>query len=147
MGILIVEDDEGVCEALTNLLAEEGYVVEVARDGREAWERLQKHPEPPSLILLDLMMPNMNGEEFRARQLSEPRLADIPVVILSAMPNGRRRAESLGVTDFIPKPMHFEELLHVVQNRSVTVRKNASDPGQAMTLAEAWRLLKRSGPH
>ena len=74
----------------------------------------------PTLILLDLMMPQMDGIHFRQRQLAAPELRAIPVVIISARPDIARQAAELRVDDFLRKPMSFEELLHVVQNRAVT---------------------------
>jgi CheY-like chemotaxis protein len=66
-------------------------------------------------------MPEMDGIEFRVRQLADSRLASIPVIVISARPDVERRAKQLLVDDFLPKPMNFEELLHVVQNRAITV--------------------------
>ena len=140
MSILIVEDDEGVQEALANVLSEEGYEVEVARDGNEALQRLESGPAP-SLILLDLMMPQMDGIEFRARQLANSRLANIPVIVVSARPDARSTAERLGAVDVLPKPMHFDALLHAVQNTAITVVRTADLPGKPKSLREAWRAL------
>ncbi len=120
MSILIVEDDEGVGPSIAHLLREEGYDVEVAFDGRAALDRLRRDPLP-SLILLDLLMPEMDGIEFRVRQLADARMARVPVIVMSARPDVAQLANQLLVADFLPKPMNFEELLHVVQNRAVTV--------------------------
>ena len=72
------------------------------------------------MILLDLMMPGMDGVDFRARQQADPALRGIPVVIISARPDVARQAERLHADAFLQKPMSFEELLHVVQNRAIT---------------------------
>ena len=120
MSILIVEDDEGVGPSIAHLLRDEGYDVEVAFNGRAALDRLRRDPLP-SLILLDLMMPGMDGIEFRVRQLADARMAQVPVIVMSARPDVAELAKQLLVADFLPKPMNFEELLHVVQNRAVTV--------------------------
>src|SRR5687767_13413016 len=104
MGILLVEDDEGVQAGMAELLHEEGYKVVVVRDGREAVLFLQTH-EPPDLILLDLTMPGMNGMEFRRRQLATPAWASVPVIIVSARPDAKRIAEELGVVDCLTKPL------------------------------------------
>jgi CheY-like chemotaxis protein len=120
MSILIIEDDEGVGPSIAHLLRDEGYEVAVAANGRVALDRLKRDPLP-SLILLDLMMPEMDGIEFRVRQLADPRLASIPVILLSARPDVALQAKQLLVDDCLPKPMNFEELLHVVQNRAITV--------------------------
>jgi len=120
MSILIIEDDEGVGPSIAHLLRDEGYDVAIATTGRVALEQLKRDPLP-SLILLDLMMPDMDGIEFRVRQLADSRLASIPVIVISARPDVAVQAKQLLVEDCLPKPMNFEELLHVVQNRAVTV--------------------------
>ncbi len=119
MSVLIIEDDEGVRDSVAAILRDEGYGVEVAASGAAALERLERHPLP-TLILLDLMMPEMDGLSFRRRQLADARLRDIPVVIISARPDVARQAARLEATAFLQKPMSFEELLHVVQNRATT---------------------------
>ena len=119
MSILIIEDDEGVRDSLAAVLREDGRAVETAEGGAQALRRLRRDPLP-TLILLDLMMPDMDGIDFRRAQLAEPRLRDIPVIIISARPDVATQAAELGAEDFLRKPMSFEELLHVVQNRAVT---------------------------
>ncbi len=119
MSLLVVEDDVGVSESLAHVLRSEGYEVEIAASGAEALRRLQQQPLP-SLILLDLMMPEMDGIAFRRAQLRDPRLRRVPVVIISARPDVARQAQALEADDYLRKPMSFEELLHVVQNRAVT---------------------------
>jgi len=119
MGVLIIEDDEGVRDAIAAILREEGYEVDVAASGAAALHRLAEGARP-SLILLDLMMPEMDGIAFRRRQLDDPALRAIPVVIISARPDVARQAERLHADAFLQKPMSFEELLHVVQNRATT---------------------------
>ena len=81
--ILVVEDEPDLRDALTWVLRQEGYAVSAAANGREALDWL-RGSSSPWLILLDLRMPLMDGFEFRVRQLQEPNLAAIPVVVLSA---------------------------------------------------------------
>jgi CheY-like chemotaxis protein len=119
MSILIIEDDDGVRETIASILREEGYVVETASNGATALRLVAELPLP-TLILLDLMMPVMDGIDFRTRQLADPALRAIPTVIISARPDVARRAAELNVDAFLQKPMSFEELLHVVQNRAIT---------------------------
>ena len=119
MSILIVEDDDGVRESLSEILVEEGYSVDTVPDGPTALRYLQDHPLP-TLILLDLVMPNMSGAEFRNRLLADEQLAAIPIIVLSARNDGAKIARLLGAEDFLSKPMNFDELIHVVQNRAVT---------------------------
>src|SRR5690606_13804277 len=79
--ILVVEDDQDIRESVVEILEDEGHRVSAAADGREALERLQRAQPRPDLILLDLMMPVMNGFQFREEQLKRPELAGIPVVV------------------------------------------------------------------
>jgi len=82
--ILVVDDDRDIRDSLVEVLGEHGYPVIGAGNGVEALEILRTSAPPPSLILLDLMMPVMDGREFRERQLENPALADIPVIVISA---------------------------------------------------------------
>ena len=110
--VLIVDDDEFAREALATFLAAEGYPVLEAGDGRVALDRLQQ--VPVGAILLDIMMPVMNGWEFRAAQLDDPALASIPVMVITADPTARSRATSLGVQGYMTKPIQFDRLLAFV---------------------------------
>jgi CheY-like chemotaxis protein len=112
--ILIVEDDADLSEALSAVLRDEGYSVEIAADGREALDRLRRDLRP-SLILLDLTMPVMNGWQFCAEQRQDPVLSGIPVVVLSA---GDRLADQivpLGIEDWVPKPIELDHLLRTIE--------------------------------
>src|SRR5262245_23155992 len=81
--VLVVDDDEEIRNALTEFLSDEGYGVVSASNGREALASLREGVHP-SVILLDLMMPVMDGWDFRAEQLRDPGLRDIPVVVITA---------------------------------------------------------------
>jgi CheY-like chemotaxis protein len=143
MSVLIIEDDEGVRQSIADLLRDEGYDVDTAADGKEALAKLSRQP-PPSLIVLDLMMPGMPGEEFRAHQLADPRLAEVPVIVISARPDLPQRAQLLQVDDYLTKPMSFEALIHAVQNRARTVVTGSSQStARGLTLKEAWALLNQ----
>src|SRR2546423_11244266 len=107
--ILVVEDDLDIREALTQILQEEGYAVRAAANGRDALDAASDG-SVPSLILLDLMMPVMNGWEFRAEQLKDARLANVPVLIISADPHLRAKLETLGDAGVLQKPIHLAEL-------------------------------------
>src|SRR5438067_477415 len=128
MSVLVIEDDDGVSLSVATLLRDEGYAVEVASGGAAAIRRLQQDGPLPSLILLDLMMPDMDGIEFRRQQLADPRLAEIPVIILSARPDVGYQAARLRVHDFLRKPISFEALLHVVQTRAITAAAPTDRP-------------------
>ena len=113
--ILVVEDHADLREMLAVLLESEGYAVQTATNGAEALERL--HEAKPALILLDLMMPVMTGDEFRERQLADPRYRDVPVICMTAAHDGAARAERIHADEFFQKPLDFEELISVVRHR------------------------------
>ncbi len=121
MRVLIVEDDEGVRATLVDLLREEGYDTIEAINGADALERL-RGDQAVSLILLDLMMPDMDGVEFRRRQLDDPRLARVPLIVVSARPDVAECARQLDADDYLAKPMSFDMLLHVVQSCAKVAR-------------------------
>jgi CheY-like chemotaxis protein len=112
--ILLVEDDEAIRQSISELLGEGGLTVMTAGHGREALDLLQRAAELPSVILLDLMMPVMDGWTFRSHQLADPRLARIPVVILSATPGLPEQADKLRINEFLRKPFDAPALLDVV---------------------------------
>jgi CheY-like chemotaxis protein len=113
--LLVIEDDDDICSALAEILRGHGFQTEIAHDGREAIEYLRSASEPPRLILLDLMLPVMDGWAFRAAQLEDPKLASIPVVVLSAATNLMQRAAELHVDEYLGKPVDVPELLHVIE--------------------------------
>ena len=112
--ILVVDDDPDIRSSLTEILDNEGYRVAGARNGREALEYLRR-PTLPSLILLDMIMPEMDGWLFRREQQKRPDLASIPVVILSSHGDVRDAALVLGVADYLRKPLRLESLLEIAE--------------------------------
>ena len=112
--ILIVDDDLSIRSALAELLEDEGYLVAVVRTGQEAIRYLEQHSQPPCLILLDMMMPEMSGLEFRRYQQEHPPLANIPVVAMSANLHLAQAAQVLGVTDYLQKPFDLPTLMSAV---------------------------------
>jgi len=111
--ILFVEDDREVRVTLTQILVEEGYAVDGASNGREALDALRSG-DRPCVILLDLMMPIMNGWQFSAAQRKDPSLAEIPVVIISAATNVLQSAAAMGAAAFLRKPFAIQDLLSIV---------------------------------
>jgi CheY-like chemotaxis protein len=109
--ILLAEDDQPLREAMKDLLHDAGYRVEAVANGRDALEWLQDSPHPPKLILLDLMMPIMDGWQFLDEQKKSPITAAIPVVVLSASANVPGVGESL---IFMRKPVAVMPLLAVI---------------------------------
>jgi CheY-like chemotaxis protein len=114
--VLIVEDDADLREMMAQLLTLEGYQIEAVANGREALEYLNEAPRP-DVILLDLMMPIMDGWEFRRRQQNDPALADVPVIVLTALDQAQARASDLNGVDFLKKPLDFDRLLELVRRR------------------------------
>ena len=110
--VLIVEDDDDVRGALATYLEAEGYAVLEASDGAAGLQALRSGSV--CLVLLDLWMPGMNGWEFRAEQVKDAALADVPVVVITADQAAARRAAALGVSGCMTKPIEFPELLDYV---------------------------------
>ncbi|WP_433934280.1 response regulator [Sorangium cellulosum] len=111
--ILVVEDDLDIRSILSQLLMFEGYDVEEAADGAEALALLRRD-QAPALILLDLMMPVMDGWQLRAELQRDPALASIPVVIVSADVRAEQEASRLRVAGLLKKPLQIEPLLELV---------------------------------
>ncbi len=111
--MLIVEDDSDITEMLGLLLPSEGFEVVRAEHGAEALQYLRSGGTLPDLILLDLMMPVMSGWEFRDRQLTDPELAKIPVIVMTGVGDWDQvltaRADA-----YMTKPVDFGELLATV---------------------------------
>lgn len=112
--LLIVEDDADVREALCDVLEDSGYRCAAACNGREALERLRLGEPPPRAILLDLMMPVMNGWQFRAAQLAESALAPIPVIVLTAVGDIEEKAREMGTRHALSKPVNLPKLLETL---------------------------------
>lgn len=109
--VLLVEDNDDVREMMGLALELDGHKVHAAANGREALSRLDEGLRP-CLILMDLMMPVMNGWELRAALTSDPALRDIPVVVVSAVTTDI--AHGLKDTAYVPKPVDIDRLLEMV---------------------------------
>ena len=112
--ILVVDDDPDTREILTLLFATRGYVVDTASDGAQALQVARV--QPPCAILLDLMMPVMDGEAFRRAQLADARLSDIPVVCISGRHDLGATSEALHFSGWFAKPLAFQRLLSAVES-------------------------------
>lgn len=114
MKIFIVEDDLDIRETFHALLIEEGYEVESFADGQQAIDRLRHCPEP-CLVLLDMLMPVMSGEEFMNHFHTLPAtILPIPVFLVSAT-SGGQTAERIGCSGFVKKPVDLDALLSIVK--------------------------------
>ena len=115
MSILIVDDDFAIRDSLSQLLEDEGFSVIAVSNGQEALSYLLQSSEYPCLILLDLMMPGINGWEFRRQQKQYAALASIPVAILSADRNFESHASILEAQGYIDKPIDLDVLFQIVE--------------------------------
>jgi CheY-like chemotaxis protein len=112
-GVLLVEDDDDIRLALVEALRDEGIAVRAAANGADALQDL-RHGSPPCLIVLDLMMPVMDGWQFRDKQLEDPTLAAIPVVVLTADGNAKAKAKKMNAALGISKPVKLDALIEVI---------------------------------
>jgi len=115
--ILVIDDDDDIREVMQDVLASEGFVVDAAKDGLDALDKLghDGHDGHPPLILLDMMMPNMDGEAFLKALRGKPDLADAPVVVISGNAAVREKANNLHAAACLVKPFELDELLGVVR--------------------------------
>lgn len=111
--VLIVEDDRDTRDVMRSLLELDGYPVFTASDGAEALERLRGGLRP-GIILLDLMMPGMDGFEFINEQRQDPQLSSIPVIIYSGHYDAKSNAARLGAEAYFQKPIDIDSFLSLV---------------------------------
>jgi len=112
--ILVVDDDVDVRQSLEAALELEGYGVVSAASGSEALDILRNAGPPVGVILLDLMMPGMDGWEFRRQQRQIPSAAGVPVVVLSAAGNLAGKLGDLAPDAFLSKPVGIEALVEAI---------------------------------
>ncbi len=113
--IFVVDDDTDLRETLGELLLEEGYDARLCENGRVALEQLRRG-ERPRLILLDLMMPEMNGWQFREAQLEDAELRDIPVVVMTA--SRGFDGHPITASEVLFKPIGLGELMSAVERNA-----------------------------
>jgi CheY-like chemotaxis protein len=112
--IVVVDDDAEIRELLRVALIGDGYLVAGVPNGREALHYLRSHADA-CMIVLDLMLPVMDGEQFRRAQLQDRSLAWIPVVVMSATIDADRRARELGARHLLRKPLDLDEVRHTLR--------------------------------
>jgi CheY-like chemotaxis protein len=112
-GVLVVDDDASIQGFLAEALADEGYAVRTAADGLQALDVLASWR--PRLILLDLMMPELDGWGFRSAQRARPDIADIPVIVLSATRDLEARTVAMGAARVFSKPFDLDALLAAIE--------------------------------
>src|SRR5262245_16100324 len=111
--VLLVDDDFDFADSVKDVLADEGIEVVARNNGLEALEYLRTHPAP-RLVILDWMMPICNGPQFRAEQISDPRLASIPVVLLTADRRITEKQSTLKIEHALSKPIDLGALLATI---------------------------------
>jgi CheY-like chemotaxis protein len=110
--VLLIEDDRSIQKMLSTYLEIEGYQVYVASNGEEGMRLLESTPERPCVVLLDMLMPKVNGWEFLEFQRGHASFASIPVVVVSAFPE---IAQSVKPDVFVPKPIQTDALMDAIE--------------------------------
>jgi CheY-like chemotaxis protein len=113
--LLVVDDDANIARALSNLLEDEGYRVVAAENGKRGLELVEAGLRP-NAIILDLMMPVMDGWDFRAEQLKDPAIRETPVIVLTATGFSRKTIrEQFGGVEYLAKPPSTDHLLDTLR--------------------------------
>ena len=110
-GVLIVDDDPDIRDSLREVLEDEGYEVATVANGREALDHLKASNPRPCVILLDLMMPVMDGWQFRKEQKQDPEIAGIPLVVITATGN---RPVLIDAAELVMKPLDLNRLFEAI---------------------------------
>jgi two-component system, chemotaxis family, chemotaxis protein CheY len=115
--VMVVDDDATIRNTVRWVLEQEGCSVALASEGGEALAQLQRGLRP-GMILLDLTMPSMGGEQFMRHCREIPGLNDIPVYLFTATPGASDKAAELGAAGCLPKPIRLEQLLALVERHA-----------------------------
>jgi CheY-like chemotaxis protein len=132
--VLVVDDDVDIRELLRVALASDGYNVAGVPNGREALHHLRSHADT-CIILLDLLLPIMDGPQFRRAQLQDRSLAWIPLVVMSGSVDADRRARELGARSVISKPLDLDDVrqaLRVIGCCQARPRRTAASPRRGL---------------
>jgi DNA-binding response OmpR family regulator len=114
--VLVIDDDDDIREILETILTAQGWPTVGARDGVDALEKLAGGGAPPAVILLDLMMPRLDGAAFVKELRARPGMEDVPIVVMSGDGSSRMTAALIGATEHLQKPVELDELLNVVRS-------------------------------
>lgn len=150
--ILVVDDDALLRSSVAAILADEGYEVDLAGDGVDALERI--HENPPDVILLDVLMPRMNGKALLETLHATPTTSRISVLVMTALHGFEsRRTIALGATDLVEKPFDIDDLLNKIALAVYRARQgreasdaHATEPhtrGVVLVVGEAQRGIER----
>ncbi len=112
--VLVIEDDKIMGQMVTEILDDLGFEVKTATNGRRAFEILRENPV--DFIVLDILLPEMDGFEIYSNFQADPGTKDIPVMIITAWSDERniKKASELGIHHFLPKPFTEDELVHTI---------------------------------
>jgi DNA-binding response OmpR family regulator len=111
--VLLVDDDIDILDSLTELLRLSGFDVMTAHNGQEALT--QARSKRPCVVILDLMMPVMSGQEFRRQQSSDPEISNVPVIVVTAARPTTSELANLGATECLLKPVDLDRLVALVR--------------------------------
>jgi CheY-like chemotaxis protein len=119
--ILVVDDDEGILDALTLILEESGYSVQTTPKREEVYQQINQYK--PDVILLDILMSGQDGRLICKKIKQTPVIKDIPIIMISAHPSAKRGAEESGADDFLAKPFEITDLLSKIEK--FTIQKSS----------------------
>ncbi|MBI4984295.1 MAG: response regulator [Rhodocyclales bacterium] len=144
--ILVVDDEELNRRIIAEFLDDATYCLDMAVDGEDAWEKLQQSQEPYHLIVLDRMMPRLDGLELLKRLKHERRYREIPVIMQTAAASSMQIAEGIeaGAYYYLTKPYTLESLVTIVRAALVDVAEKAEAEKRVRTQADALRLAVRA---
>jgi CheY-like chemotaxis protein len=128
--ILIIEDDEVILSLLKELLESENYYISTAENGETALALLSekiKTKSKPDLILLDLMMPVMNGFQFMKKQSEDPEIKNIPVVVMSADSQIKEKLRNTTAVTFFRKPVKIATIIEIIERLTLTPALDGHD--------------------
>lgn len=131
--VLVVEDDIDLRESLEEVLEQEGFAVRTASCGASALSALSE-ADRPDLLVLDLMLPGMDGFQLRREMQANPALRHIPVIIATAMPEANRMHESLQASAYLEKPFDLEKLF--------TLARSLTEQRAATPMEGRWRCVR-----
>lgn len=113
--VMVVDDDSDIRDAIREVLQDGNYHPVLAADGASALDELRAAEPKPCVILLDVMMPVLDGKAFRSQQRDDPQLSSIPIVVLSAHADAVAAAAEMKAEGFLRKPVDLNDLLHTVE--------------------------------
>jgi CheY-like chemotaxis protein len=141
--ILVIEDDCELRNALRLALQGEGHDVAATGDAVEAWDELNKPGPSPDVILLDLLMPGMDGRNLRSRQLTDARLASIPTLVITGQALDESTRDSVGAIPVVPKPLDLSYLFAALEEVTLPPHNSKRCGCGRVYDADSWQSLAR----